>query len=141
MLSTDNQLKFWCSSLKIKQMLLQISFFSFQLCNLHLQFAVLIFLMQVGLLHVFLCFQYIINQLFSHILSFSCDVVVHDFLLRSKGLDFLLVEVKLFLQCLNCFLKAVNLTFECWGECSCCHLVVVDAYWIYWIWHFILFYL
>ena len=122
--STNHHFKLACSSLEIKKMLLKIGLLSFKSCDLILHVVIFVFLGKVFILHVFFSLQHIICQLLSNVLSFSCQLVIQSFFLRSQSFYFLVIKMDLLLQSLDCFLKSVDLTFQSRSESTSCHFLL-----------------
>ena len=113
-----------CSSLQVEQVLLEVGLLSLESGNLILQIIVFIFLIQIGVLHVFFSSEDIVCQLLSNVLGLSRDLVIEALLFGPKVFDFLVVEVKFFLQCFDSDFKPIDLTLERCRECSGCHVLV-----------------
>ena len=105
-------------------MLLQVSFFCFERRDLRLQLIILVLLIEIGILHVLLCLEHLTGQVFSDVLGLARQVVVQRLLLRPQRFYLLFVEIKLLLQCFDCFLKTVNLALERGSEGARRHRVV-----------------
>ena len=100
------------TSLQVEQVLLQVGLLCLKGSDLLLQLGVLALLPVVALLHLVFGAEDLLSESLADVSSFTGKHILKRFLLRSQGLNLLLIEVQLLIHATNGLLQGVDFTLQ-----------------------------
>jgi hypothetical protein len=100
------------TSLQVEQVLLQVGLLCLKGSDLLLQLSVLALLPVVALLHLVFGAEDLLSESLADVSSFTGKHILKRFLLRSQGLNLLLIEVQLLIHATDGLLQGVDFALQ-----------------------------
>lgn len=109
---TDLEFELGHTSLQVEQVLLQVGLLRLQGSDLLLQLSVLALLPVVALLHLVFGAEDLLGEGLADVPSFTGKHILKRFLLRSQGLNLLLIEVQLLVHTPDGLLQGIDFSLQ-----------------------------